>query len=121
MLSSKPVVPRDRPLIYISYKYNVRKVLYFIVTENSGKKNTGIPYLSKYPDQFTNDSICPVTHTLVMSKQKSAINEVDSNNKSGQSDLALENFWVTKCGWLQLFTTVAMGMTIHIFLKLFRC
>ena len=56
-----------RLIIAIGYKYNALKVLSFIVTENEGIKHTGIPYLSKYPDQFTNVSICPVAHTLVMS------------------------------------------------------
>ena len=47
------------------------------------------------------------------------MNEVDSHNKSRQSDLALEKWWVTQCGWLQLCTTVAMGMTITNCWKLF--
>ena len=57
MLRIKPMVPGDRPLISIGYKYNMRKVLYFIVTENAGNIQAGIPYLSKYCDQFTNASI----------------------------------------------------------------
>ena len=65
---SKPMVPGDRPLIAIGYKYNARKVLYFIVTENARSTNTGITYLSKYPDQFNNVAICPVACPLVMSK-----------------------------------------------------
>ena len=68
MLRSKHMVPGDRSLIAIGYKYNVRKVLYFIVTDNAGSTKTGIPYLSKYPDQFTNVSIRPVARPLVMSK-----------------------------------------------------
>ena len=43
-----------------------------------------------------------------------------SHNKSYQSDNALKNLWVTQCGWLRLFTTVAMGMTITSCWKLFR-
>ena len=61
------MVPRHRPLIAIVYKYNAWKVIYFIVKDNSGSKKTGIPYLSKYPDQFTNVAIRPVARTLVMS------------------------------------------------------
>ena len=75
------MVPSGRPLIDVGYKYNSRKVLYFIVTDNAGITKTGIPYLSKYPDQFTNVSIRPVARPLVMSK-KSAVNEVESHNKS---------------------------------------
>ena len=60
VLRSKPMVPGGRPLIAVSYKYNVQKVISFIVTNNAGSTKTGIPYLSKYPDQFTNVSIRPV-------------------------------------------------------------
>ena len=62
------MVPGDMPLIAIGYKYNARKVLSFIVTENAGITKTGIPYLSKYPDHFTNVAIRPVSRSLVMSK-----------------------------------------------------
>ena len=66
LLRSKPMVPGDRPLIAISYKYNAQKVLSFIVTYNTGITKTGIPYLSKYPDQFTNDDIRPVACPVVI-------------------------------------------------------
>ena len=61
------MVPGGRLLIAIGYKYNARKVLSFIVTDNAGSKKTGISYLSKYPDQFTNVSIRPVARPVVMS------------------------------------------------------
>ena len=66
-LRSKPMVPGGRPHITISYKYNLRKVLSFIVTDNKGSTQTVITYLSKYPDQFTNVDIHPVSRLLVMS------------------------------------------------------
>ena len=84
------MVPGGRPLIVIGYKYNARKVLSFIVMDNAGITKTGIPYLSKYPNQFTTVDIRPVARPLVMSKKKYALNEVDYHNKSRQSDLALE-------------------------------
>ena len=40
VLRSKHMVPGDRPLIAIGYKYNMRKVLYFIVTDNAGSTKT---------------------------------------------------------------------------------
>ena len=64
MLRSKPMVPGDRPLIATGYKYNVWKVLSFLVTENAGSTKT-----SKYCDQFTNVAIRPVARPLVMSKK----------------------------------------------------
>ena len=79
----------------------------------------GIPYLSKYPDQFSNVSIRPVARPLLMSKCFGSVNEVDSHNKSRQSDLALERFWVTQYSWLRLCTTVSIGMKITNFWKLF--
>ena len=60
VLGSKPMVPRDRTHIAIGYKYNVWKFLSFIVTDNAGNTKTGILYLYKYPDQFTNVAIRPV-------------------------------------------------------------
>ena len=66
VLSIKPMVPGDMPLISISFKYNARKVLPFIVTYNYGSTKTGIPYLTKYTDIFTNVAIRPVAHPLVM-------------------------------------------------------
>ena len=69
VLRSKTMVPKDRPLISIGYKYNARKVISFIVTDNEVITKTGITYLYKYPDQFTNVAIRPVACTLVMSKK----------------------------------------------------
>ena len=62
------MVPGYMPIIAIGYKYNAQKVLSLIVTDNAGSTNTGITYLSKYPDQFTNVFILPVAFPLVMSK-----------------------------------------------------
>ena len=66
MLRRNPMVPGDRHLIAIGYNYNARKVLSFIITENAGSKHTGIPYLYKYTNQFTNVAIRPVACPLVM-------------------------------------------------------
>ena len=41
------MVTMDMPLIAIGYKYNARKVLFFIVTDNKGSKKLVLPiYLS---------------------------------------------------------------------------
>ena len=65
MLMSKSVVPGDRPLITIYYKYNEQKFPSLIVTDNKWSTKTGIPYLSNYPYQFTNVSSRPVARPLV--------------------------------------------------------
>ena len=46
VLKRKSVVPGDRPLFATGYKYNARKVLSFISTEDFGTKKAGIHYLS---------------------------------------------------------------------------
>ena len=86
VLKIKSTVPGNRPLIAIGYKYNVSKVLSFIATEDSGSTNTGIPYLSNIPYPFSNFSICHVARPLVMTKFFGSVNEVESHNKSRQSD-----------------------------------
>ena len=90
MLRRDPLVPGDRPLIDIGYKYNAWKVLYSIVTDNTGSTQTGLTYLYKYPDQFTNVAIRRVARPLVMYNLFGAVNGVYSHKKSRQSDLALE-------------------------------
>ena len=68
MFRSKPMVPRDRPLNAIGYKYIVQKVLSYIVTNNTGSTNIGIHYVSKYHDQYTNAAIRPVFVLLLCQK-----------------------------------------------------
>ena len=119
VLMSRPMVPWGRLRIAIGYKYNAREFLSFIVTDNAGRTNVGLPYLSKYPEQFTNVAIKSVSLPLVMSKFFGAVNEVDSHNKSRHYDLEMEKLWVTQCVWLPLCTTFSMGMTITNFWKLF--
>ena len=65
-MSSKPMVPWGRSLNSIGYTYNEQKVLYFIVTDNTGSTQVDLPYLSKYPGQFYSVANHPVDHLLVM-------------------------------------------------------
>ena len=64
MLKSNLMVSLDRLLIAIGYKYNTRKVLYFISTEDTGITKAGIPCLYKYPYPFYNVVIIPVDHPI---------------------------------------------------------
>ena len=66
VLKRMSIVPRYRPLLDIGYKNNSQKVLYFILTDDVWSANSGIPYLSKYHETFTNVSIVPVAHPLVV-------------------------------------------------------
>ena len=75
------MVPGGRPLIDIVYKYNAWNALYFIVTDNAGKTQAGLPQFCKYLDQFTNVSIHPVALPLFMYKLFFEVNEVNSHNR----------------------------------------
>ena len=44
----------DVPLIAIGYKYNKRRVLHFVMSENAGNTTEGDPYQMKFADQFGN-------------------------------------------------------------------
>ena len=46
VLNIKSVIPRDRTVISIGYKYTKWKVLYFIATGNAGITKDSIHYLS---------------------------------------------------------------------------
>ena len=59
-MKSDPIVPGGRPLMSIGYKYNYRNVLGFIDTGGYGSTETDSPYLSRFPDNYSNVSICPV-------------------------------------------------------------
>ena len=119
MLKIKYMLPDYRPIFAIGYNYNYQKVLSFISTEDTGIKNYGINYLSKYPDQFSNVTIHPVAIPLVMYKIFGYVNEVESHKKFIHSDLALVKYWVTQCGCIRLCTTFSMGITIKNFWRLF--
>ena len=76
------MVPGCKPLIDIGCKYNAQKVIIFIVPENVGSTYIGLPYLSKYPGQFSNVAIIPVVCTLVIYNFFVSVNEINSHNKS---------------------------------------
>ena len=121
MLRSKHMVPGDRLLIAIGYKYNAQKVLSFIVTDNTGSTKTGIPYLSNHPDQFTNVAIRPVARPLVMSEKNPLLMRL--NPTTNQDNLIWH--WrsggllsVFGCGYVRHFL---WGLLLLIFLKLFCC
>ena len=93
MFNSKPVVPEERHINDIGYKYNSREVLYFIFIEDTGSTgntNDSIHCLSKYPEPFSNIDIHPVSCPLVMSKFFACVYKVDPHKKFRHSDLILE-------------------------------
>ena len=60
ILKSTPRFPGESSLLSIGYKYNSRKVLVFIATEGAGSTEPGDPYLSRFPDIYSNVYVRPV-------------------------------------------------------------
>ena len=74
------MVPRERPLIAMIYKYNAWKVLYLIDTYDTGNTKEGINYLSRYPELFANVAIFYVASPSLISKLFGSVNEVGFHN-----------------------------------------
>ena len=95
VLKSTTIVPGDRTLMAIRYKYNSRKVLGFIATKGAGSNAPGNPYLSRFPDIYPNVSVCPVVHPNLLGRYSNAYNAIDSRNRILPYDLSLDEYWVT--------------------------
>ena len=95
-MKSTPRVPGDIPLMAIGYKYIYQKVLEFIA--RGGGTVPGVPYLSRYPDDYSNVSILPVLRPHLLGGYFSANNTIDNHDRMRQSGIALEKYWVTQSG-----------------------
>ena len=84
------MIPEDRPLVAIGYRYDTQKFLSFINAEYEGSTKAGITYSSNHPYLFANVAILPVNPPLVISKLVGYVNDIKSHNKSRQYNLALE-------------------------------
>ena len=112
VLKSTPRFPGESPLLAIGYKYNSRKVLGFIATEGAGSTEPGDPYLSRFPDIYSNVSVRPVVRPHLLGRYFNACNAIENHNRMRQSDPVLEKYWMTQSGYFRLATTVALGMGI---------
>ena len=98
-------------LYFVGYKYNSKKVLLFLCSENSGLFTEGEPYLAKFPDHNGNVMHRKVPRPSVISEYFGVSNAVDRHNHLRQAELKLEKHWVTKDPWFCINTT-AVGMTV---------
>ena len=89
VLKSTPIFPSESPPLAIGCKYNYRKVLGFIATEGSGSTEPGDPYLSRFPDIYSNVSVCPVFCPHLLGRYFNACNEIDNHNRTHQYDILL--------------------------------
>ena len=84
MLKSKCIMPWDRLLIHIVYKYNSQEVISFFTKGGTGRTEHGIPYFSKYPEMFDNIYIQLVAHTQIVSKFFGSVSEIETHKKFRQ-------------------------------------
>ena len=112
-MKSIPRVPGGRPLLNIGYKYNDRKVLGFIADEGGGSTEPGDPYLSCFPDIYSNIYIFPVVRPNFLGSNSNSCSLIGNHNRMRQSDLSLEKYWLTQCVYFRLATTVAFSMGIR--------
>ena len=97
-MKSDPRVSGDKPLTVIGYKYRYHTVLGFIAMKGGWSTEPGEPYLSHYPDNYSNVSICTVPPPQVIGRYFSACNEIENHNRMRESDIALDKYWLTQSG-----------------------
>jgi hypothetical protein len=97
---------QDVPLLAIGYKYNRRKVLFFVATRGAGTTTPGDPYVQRWADDHGNLCVRQIPRPTILSEYFSASNAVDLHNQSRQADLGLEERWQTKDCWFRLLTTL---------------
>ena len=112
VMKISPIFPVERPLLAIGYKYSSSKLLVFIATEGAGSTEPGDPYLSCFPDIYSNVSICPVIRPHLLSRYFNACNAIYNHNSMRQSDIVIYKYWVTQIEYFILATTVSLGMCI---------
>ena len=65
-----------RPLLATGYKYNSRKILRSIDTEGAGSNEPGDPYLSRFPDIYSNVFVLPVVCPRLLGMYFNACNAI---------------------------------------------
>lgn len=101
-------------LLAIGYKYNRRKVLCFVATKGAGVTTNAQPYLQslqRWADIHGNVITKEIPRPAIISEYFSVSPKIDNHNQSRQSDLALEECWLTQDCWFRLHTTV-QGMVV---------
>ena len=111
-MNSTLIFPGGITLMSIRYKYNSRKFLGFIATEGAGSTEPGDPYLSSFPDIYSNVSVLLVGFIHFLSRNFNACNAIENQNMMRQSDPVLEKYWVTQSGYFRLVTIVELGMGV---------
>ena len=89
VMKSNPRVPGGIPLLEIGYKYNYRKVIGFNDIERYGSNEPGDPYLSCFPDIYSNVSVRPVVFPHLLGRYFNTCNEIENHSRIRHSDISL--------------------------------
>lgn len=92
-------------LMAIGYKYNRKKVLFFVATRGAGITTPGQPYQQRFSDVHGNLVTREISRPAVVSDYFGVSPRVDNHNQSRQDDLALEELWQTHDCWFRLHCT----------------
>ena len=106
-------------LVATGYKYNRRKVLFFISTVGAGGMADGNPYIQRRADDNGNIVTRAISRPHVVSNYFERSPRVDNHNQSRQHELAMEEAWLTQDCWFRLATTLA-GICVTDYWKLVK-
>ena len=93
-------------LYAVGYKYNRKKVLFFVCTAGVADLKDGEPYIQRWADDNGNLCTRDVPRPTVISRYFKDSPKVDNHNQARQHDLALEELWLTQDCWFRLHTTM---------------
>jgi hypothetical protein len=66
VLKSDPANTGGVPLLVIGYKYNTKKVLFFITTVGAGSTAPGKPYIAAFPESYGNQCTRRVARPVII-------------------------------------------------------
>ena len=73
--------PQGSDLMALGYKYNSKRVLFFVGTRDAGSTKAGKPYEMKFTDSFNNICTRDVPRPAVVSQFFDDSNVIDSHNQ----------------------------------------
>eukprot|EP00873_Tetraselmis_striata_P006595 jgi/Tetstr1/426859/TSEL_017073.t1 len=94
-------------LLALGYKYNSRKVLFFVATAGAGDLADGVPYVQRWADDYYSNTVTKsIPRHGMLSTYFEWSPRVYNHNHSRQHDMAPEEAWLTQDCWFRLATTL---------------
>jgi len=100
----------DVNLVAIGYKYNRRKVHFFIAPSGVADIKNGDPCVQRWADDHGNLCTRNVPRPALISRYFKDSPKVGNHNQARQHDLGLEELWGTQDCWFRLYITM-QGIT----------